>query len=710
MNIFLILLQIVFINIAFSQETSKEIQSQVIEQEGVQDQLIKEKSEATLDVQEATNSANAAKLKIKSAETELERSLAKMISEIESYRAYLANIKLNKIKELESKINDMISKTNSLKEYENKIHSQSEKITIEDLDNISTIWRNVVDNTLVHLFSSHPVELDNPPTFSTKINSDGEKLLSLKNKISIGLEEIKKEKVDVELNLSKLTRSQSDISFKLLLNAGKVRADALSILIDKGVFSEWSFDPSYFLDFIREVQIVPYRLLATLTEKYYDLKSLSHMGVKGWSNIVKQLFLLIFVFYVPFLFLKLFQMFSAYLENLRKQIFTSSQIDFKKRTSFALWIGRLNPYLPWFFAYLTIQVSYKILTNTLLEPLTIFIPYLEIYVIYRAFLIFFSALLAKILLSKNLDKLRLKQSKLQLTASRLSILFFIEWAFLHAIEDAVRRALVYNLMFDLVVAINIIIVSYEARRWREELLDLSSNWLSEKLQNWLSNYSHFVSDLILFPLLFLGNLTFLVVSWAYQWITRFEVGKKLSAELFKKRLEDAHEENGGSRGDLDESYKELFFNSEPLSETTRIRLGRSPLNKCIQIINNWMSGDITEDLILLYGNFGIGKSTILQALKKHFESQIIIKWVMPENKIFTKEQLYDYLSKVFETKIKHLEDIEKIDQQSQKTMVIIDDIHNFYLNTISGLEAYRALINITSLQLENIFWCFSCNE
>ena len=54
--------------------------------------------------------------------------------------------------------------------------------------------------------------------------------------------------------------------------------------------------------------------------------------------------------------------------------------------------------------------------------------------------------------------------------------------------------------------------------------------------------------------------------------------------------------------------------------------------------------------------------------------------------------------------------LEDLDKELDKTLVVIDDIHNLYINTINGLEVYRALIELSSLQLSNIFWLFSCNE
>lgn len=134
------------------------------------------------------------------------------------------------------------------------------------------------------------------------------------------------------------------------------------------------------------------------------------------------------------------------------------------------------------------------------------------------------------------------------------------------------------------------------------------------------------------------------------------------------------------------------------------------MQKCVNIISEWIGGRSHEDLILLYGNFGIGKSTILNALERHFHDQVQIKRITFLNKVTTEEELYEMFSNSLSVNIKSTSDFERLDSSIPKTIFILDDIHNLYLNTTNGLKAYRTLIEVTSLQLEHVFWCLSSNE
>ena len=694
----------------FIQSAGQDIRTQVIEQEQVEETLKKEKENANSDLIKAENLAKQAKEQVQLAESETEKTLAEFLVLLQSYRTDISNLKLNKIKNIELKIDLMKEKTEALKKSENRLRNNPQGVTVDDLNQATEIWREIVDGTVTNIFQEDLLHINDPPKPPAGLTLSGDKFQDIKTKIQEALAASAKEKMEIEQNIAKIKRSQRDVSARLLLNAGRVRAGVMKALMDRDLYTIWDFSEPILYDYLREVKVVPHRLLAVFLEKYFDFRLMNQEGLRGWFRIFKEASILVLVLVLPFLLFGLFKSFSRRLELFRKQLFTSSQLEFKKRTQAALWIGRLNPYLPWFFAYITVDISHTLLLGTLLEPLTTLLPYLNIYILYRGFFIFFSTILAKVLLSKNLEKLRRRQSDVRSTAFMLSVLFFSEWAFLHAVEDAVRQALIYNLIFNIIIYINIIIIAVESRKWKVELLELSKHWLNSKIYSWLERSSNSLFELIYCPILFSGNIIYLFFSWLYQWISRFEIGKQLSSELLKRRLEEANGDNIKLGKELDDPYVKLFSEIDPIDPTLRMTLSKSPFQKCVFHVDEWRFDKNPDDLILLYGNLGIGKSTLLSALESHFQQTLVVRKVVLKDKIIHRKAFFETLSQVFETEVKSLSDFEKLDKSSKKTLLILDDIHNLYLNVVGGLEAYRTLIELTSLQLENIFWCLSCNE
>lgn len=686
-------------------------QGQVIEQEGVIEQLEDEKRVAQQEQQQADGLKKQADRQLKKAKTESEKALVAYLSELQRYRAELSHLKLGLINEVDSQIADLRTWTDLLASHDNVLKSDGSKASRVHLEEITKVWRIVVDDTVQNLFSNQEVELPVLPAMDPTVASTMSKFEQLAEQIRTSVEEASREQVELGQVISKLRRSKQDLQVRLLLNAGRARSLVMGRLIDRGQFSVWSFLENEKADYIREVQVVPYRFLAALTEKYYDFKGYSQQGLPGWVRISKQLGLLVLIFVIPVFIFRLFDLLSNYLDQLRRNIFNSSELDFRTRTKLALWIARLNPYLPWFLAFVTVLVIQSLIEGTLLGPVALILPYINIYIVYRMFRLIFSAVLVRVLLSKSLDRVRSKQPEVQATVRRLSILFFSQWVFLHATEDVVRHALIYNMIFDLVLVIDLILIAFEARRWRDELLLLSKHWLHTSVHDRCTKNQRALVDLLLCPLLFIGNVVFLAVGWIYQWASQFEVGKRVSSEIFKKRLEDARESNESvSVSELPNDYSNLFSSQGPLEDSYRVTLSRSPLRTCIERIEKWQKTETHEDLLVLYGNFGIGKSTILDAIARHFDGQIDIRRISVQSKVTKTSELFRLISEALGVEVTSVSEMEAVDQNLKPTLVLMDDIHNLYLNDVDGLEAYRTLIELSSLQLENIYWCMTCNE
>lgn len=687
--------------------TSNEIRKQLIEQENVQDQILKLIDSTEVQLQKLDKIFSETDKNSNKHDTEADSLALEFKQSLLAYRSEIAKIKLKELSEFKILFETAHLKAENLKKIEEKIITSPDAINNHDFQQVTEVWRELVDNMIIRLFEDEVFQLELPPNIPESINNfKASKANEIRNLFARSINE----KNEVEGQISSFLRLLKINNAKLLLNSGKTRAKLLNILISKHKFSVWSLDPIILNDYAREIQVIPYKFIASIAEKYFEYKSLSQKGINGWSQIVKQLSLLLFVLFLPILIFRSFNIFSEYLENVRKQVFTNSLLDFKKRTKIALTIGRINPYLPWIFAYITLHISNSILASTLLEPITVVIPYMKLYVLYRGFLIIFSTALAKILISKNLVKLKNSQREVQATAFRLSILFFSEITFLHATEDAVRQALIYNLIYDIIFFINLIIIAFETRKWKVELLNLAKLWLNTSIFNFLNTRTSLTLELISLPLLLAGNIVYLLIDWFYQWISQFEFGKKISSEIFKRRLEDANTNKIETQDHTDPEYTRLFLNTDINDVNSRINLSKSPFKKCVSSIEYWLNNQTQEDLILLYGNFGIGKTTILNALMKSFEKHLELKFIDVKEKLIRSDELFKTLSNSLGHEISSLYDIENFDKECSKTIIFIDNIHNLYLNTTYGLEAYKTLIEITSLQLKNIFWCLSCNE
>ncbi|MCB0342610.1 MAG: hypothetical protein KDD59_10210 [Bdellovibrionales bacterium] len=695
--------------VAQTPESNNGLQVQTIKQEQVLDQIELEKKQAEKDKETAEKLADTAEKRVQSADSETEKTLANYLKLLQEYLVTLSATRIEKNNQLNSEIQFIREQTEILKTIEKKLDHPS-SIHRDDLNQATLIWRDAANRSMESLFAEETVSIDSPPPHPEELGVTSDKYDALKAEINEAYKHAQAERATLENDTALLIRTRKDVQSRLLLSAGRIRAATMSRLISRGEYSVWDLSIDQADDFIREVKVVPLRFVATVVEKFFDLKALSREGLRGWMGIAKQVFFILVVFFVPFALFQAFKKLSVNLEKLRRNIFTNSQLDFRRRTQIAVWIGRINPYLPWVFAYLTVLSIQSLLSQTLIGPVSLILPYANIYILYKMFLLLLSSLLAKILLSKNLDKIRNMQNQVQQTAKTLSVLFFAEWAFLHATEDAVRRALIYYVVFDVIFILNLGIIAIEAQKWREELGALSKNWLPATAFANIQKTPKALGYLV-FPVILFGNIIYLLLTWFMQWISNFEAGKRLTSELFKRRLEEASEdlEHKGSL-ELPPEYRECFRSSESVSDDIRVRLSRSPLHSCMDTIDGWINERINDDLLLVYGNYGIGKSTLLSSISQIYSQKIKVRNIHLKNKITDPLELLKQLSNGLGSTVNSPQDLEEFDKNAEKTLVIVDDIHNAYLNFTEGLSAYRMLIHLMSLQLENVFWCLGINE
>ena len=321
-----------FAHQAFSQTAAElaGLKPQAIQQEEVSSEGQQAQLDAESQLLEQEQLAKAAQSESDKTDSLVEKSLAEFLVVIQKYRVDLSEIKLVRVRKLDADILKMKERSESLASIEKKILNSRNTLTTADLNLATVIWRHIVDLNLSSLFETDSVQIPPPPRLPDGLSLSGKEYQELKFKITQALSETETERIQLKEDLQKLSISERGIRSGLLLNAGRIRAELMDTLIHKNAFSAWSLGTNEIQDYLREFKIVPYRFIATFTQKYFEFNTLSQEGVQGWTEIIKQLFLLLLVLGIPFFVLRLFHSFSAYLEKTRKQIFTPLTAQLQK--------------------------------------------------------------------------------------------------------------------------------------------------------------------------------------------------------------------------------------------------------------------------------------------------------------------------------------------------------------------------------------------
>jgi len=217
--------------------------------------------------------------------------------------------------------------------------------------------------------------------------------------------------------------------------------------------------------------------------------------------------------------------------------------------------------------------------------------------------------------------------------------------------------------------------------------------------------------------LFFCLIAFIVRDLIWDFLSNWEPSKIFIAKFYRKKIETFNEKTSQQNKysmPLPDDYLAMFnLNySENLEEF--VDVNKEAFDKIHSEISEWIQDSESDQSIAVYGEKGMGKSTLMRRLAVDFEEKDVrVRTLKVESKVCKKEGLRDFLAKSLEVsnETSCLKLMLEYDQSLEKQEIIfIDDAHNLFLGEVSGLEALKTFIDVVNLKTEKIFWCLMFNE
>lgn len=623
---------------------------------------------------------------IESAENLYKTSLDRMLVEIEAeHIAFIEKIEndQNKIGELQ-KINSQLSKL---------LLSITKDNFDESYYQITTAWESAVDN-LLHLFSQTRIE--------SKINIS-------KLSTSESYDSIIKRQQELLVARGKILDSLKVQNFRLLQDLGVLRTKLLSICDEYQCDSPWQINQRNINTFLREIRVVPLKFVAGTLGIALEFKSKSKGGFDGWLDLSRQSLLLLTLLLIPFFLTKAFRWLSLQLEVLRGNLVSKSMLDYKNRTGITFWISRLTPFIPSGGMILSLYIARMLIINTDFSDLSHILFYIQFFFIYRFSRQLLMLSLEYIFSINTAQSTTTANAKISKSATRISRLVFIQYLLLYLIEDTVRKALAYHLFSNLIFWINIFFLFYEVNNWKVEIQSAFSLRLPT-LWSKLQKYADSRISLLLLPFLFVAVVINDIIRISYSYLSQLDIVKRLLSEILKKRLERIEKPLLDSKPPPSDYLKHFDYYLVP-DQSCYISPQASASDEALKLVSSWSAQTSSNDLAILVGNRGLGKtSTLSQFAKESVAYGEVILSRLPA-KILSDDALYQWLSKLLSTPISSIEDFKNFDLSLNKKIILcVDDVHNLFLCTLGGLKAYKTFLEIISLKSKNAFWCLTINS
>lgn len=617
-------------------------------------------------------------------------------SELLQNRIDLLTYKINLLEDVErasqvqSRYNESLDLAQSrLEKREN--HSEY----LEDL--VNPVWRNLVEKSFDLLFSREML-LKVPKATDTT----DEKLLEFQAQ-SVALEKTIRAYAQEQINL------QVQEHHRLLLKAGILRSQYFKALNENGGSTFSVLNPENWEDIRREIIIVPYRWTAIFHTRTIEIRQNLSSGPLGYVSILKDIFALLLLLLTPILTWYLIKKFTDFIDRIRENIVNSRKHGANLKTM-ALWIQRINPFIPWLISLLAIDIANYILQGTTLVEFTLILPYFRYYVYYKIFRR--SIVVAFTSLSTQGRVQISREARLKITqSSKISGVFIlVTMITLHSFESVVSEGIVYTFIRHFLTSLGIILLFTLAHKWREEIAQTLKHLLNKDLGENLSGlllkkYGFFFS----FPGFVLA-LFVIAYNSLKKWGSEFDISKRVSAKFFRKKLENSEKLKDFDSFELPDEYISKFQLSVPDDEFLLHKFKEDDLNFIKTEINEWIEEKSEEHSLAIYGDNGVGKSTLLRLIELHYGNLKIIRTTIPP-KLSNAGAVQRFFGDLLGVNLEHGEsNLVEADKKMEPTLIIVDDAHHMFLSQVGGFEAYRAFIEIINSRTENIFWLASFNS
>ena len=679
-------------------EVSEAIKTKVTDTEKSKEIIDQSKLNAQKDLKKAksTKEAKAAELKI----------------EIERYRSSLAESTISWLADLQTIVDKYKTIAQKIKEAEQLSSSKSSynKNELALLYNkINAQWRTLIDDGYnVYSMISTSDRITTPPIFTPEaLNTlnpkDRELITALQTKATIERQNF------LDTQRSKIAEHFEDF-YLLLDHASNVRSNILN-LIEKHGGKNIKYDKHYFEDVARETLAIPFRLAGTTYQKFLATKDAYENGFWGIIEIAKNLIILILILFIPLVSISLAKKITDYLDNKRSSLLKRRKRFDEKVLSLALWIQRVTPYVPWLVYGLILRLFYFQISATAFEQIQIILPILGYVILYKIFRQFVRDLFQSIRHISG-QTARSTRNLVNSTSKTIGYFFLVAFSFLYLTEQTVDQGLVYRQISMAVDFFGLIICAIATNRWKDYISAAAEKVFTSKFGNVLnSKCQGRMSVLFSLPTLILIILR-LVFDWIWEWISNLEMSKKFLAKVFRKKFESlVGEKKPTGRENLPTDYTSLFSGEGLSAPDLRIQANQKSYSIIKAEIDGWLSQREEDQSIAIYGDKGIGKTTLLDQIALDYSNLNVIRISIPP-KIWKREILANYIAEILgvekgDNLLKTILEFNK--QLDQNTIILVDDAHNLFLGKYGGFDALNAYIEAVNLKTDRIFWCSAFN-
>ncbi len=375
----------------------------------------------------------------------------------------------------------------------------------------------------------------------------------------------------------------------------------------------------------------------------------------------------------------------------------------------------IAPLAPWALLWLALSTLSTLFSNNNSVLMQWWVPLAELYIIYGVLCLAGEWLLLRISSNAGVFLGSDKNKQLRDHARHQAGWLISPWVSLYFINHWVGASLLYRVGELLAWLVVWFAIAALIRFRQQDYLTNLKQLLPEKLDpltNKLSSEKLFVCVATL--LLPLQLLQFLL-QYIDQLLTDFDWYRRLSARWFRMRTKVLTDQDAQETIDEEVPLQyERWFSHEGSSEKDFPVISTGLLEAIRKPVDAWLSDRTDENALVVTGEKGIGKTAALSRLEKSIGEEHpevrVYRFSVPA-KTTSQEDLYKLIGDLIETDLTEGPAmLARTDEKRPPTLLILDEAQNLFLADVEHLDGWRALLNLTNVRVENLFWIVSINN
>lgn len=374
----------------------------------------------------------------------------------------------------------------------------------------------------------------------------------------------------------------------------------------------------------------------------------------------------------------------------------------------------LAPLAPWLLLWLALELVAGLFSGSNAPLIKWWVPLARLYILYGLLCLLGEWLLLRISTGAGVF-LNAEQNQLVTGHARSRARWLVlPWILLYLVDHWIGPSLLWRLVELAGWIINWLAIGSLLRLRVQDYLANLQRLLPEQLDPVAETLLTGRRFLLFAPLLLPLQLWLFVREYLDQLLSDFDWYRSLSARWFRIRTQVTAEEEDEDQEEEVSAQYERWFTDEGDGKTRLPVIDTGLVNALLKPVNAWLRDRTDENVLLLSGEKGMGKSAALRRLSEHLAAEhedILVRRLTVPPKTTSRQAVYELIGQALECDLADGPvSLARSDEQRQPTLLMLDEAQNLFLAEVGYLDGWRALIDLTNTRLENLFWVIAINN